>query len=276
MFHSVPVANPSNCASVPLVPDNFFRDISARSDERLANLPIQDQEVILSWFDAKIPYRQIIELAALPRPEGGLEINLSLGSLSRFHQKTTLAEKVQNSAALLRSIAPNASHPKAALRLLAQTYAADTLASPDLDHAAFQQITRYLLRQEDQRIRQRALDLHQKRLAFHMQHAHYDIFKRTIEKLPEINQLVHDKSLTPAQRVREHFIKIFGRESVDMVEAANRKYHAEHPDQRPTEPDIDPRDITPPLTDEEYQAKSAQAVRQMFGMRDQETPTKAP
>jgi hypothetical protein len=263
----VPTRNPSKSPDVPPVPPNLLK-ISSRADDRIAQLPPEDQEQILHWFASGLTFRKIIELAAQPRPEG-LATKLSLGVLHRFYHKHELAEKIAMAAELVADLCPeSAADAERAFEILAQTHAINTMAGPDLDHTAFQHITRYLLRQEDQRIRQRALDLKEKRLAFDMEHKHYDIFKRTIEQLPEINEIVRAQSLTPAEKFREFRIKMHGQEAVEMVDRANEKWAREHPDHKHTMPDYDEKDVIPPMTAEEKQKADTEAINIMMGWKN--------
>jgi hypothetical protein len=144
------------------------------------------------------------------------------------------------------------------------------MGGPDLNHAAFQQITRFLLRQEDQRIRHRALDIKEKRAAFDMQHKHYDIFKRTIEKLPEINEIVNDQALSPAEKFHRHFVKVFGGSAADMISKANKKWAQTHPEE-PTTPDYSEQDLISPFTPEQEQAAITEAFDVM--LRDKGEPS---
>ena len=261
---SVPRANPSHHDTVPLVPDNFLLISASRSDERLANLDLEDKLVLVEWLRAGIPYRKIIELAAQPRPEG-LDLKISLGSLSRFNQKTRLAERIADAAQMVQQISPDAKDSQAALEILAETHALHAMAAPDLDHAAFQQLARYLQRQQEYKLRQRALDLREKRAAFDMQHKHFDLFKRTMEILPELNQTLADQSLTPRERVQKHLDKIFGRECRDMINRANQKWAEQHPEAQHTEPQVEEKDIVPPASKEWDQPAVTRAVKIALG-----------
>ena len=255
---------PAKNPDFPHFPHSFLKK-SSRADDRIAHLPPEDQQQIVHWFSLGLTYAKIIELAAKPRPDG-LDLKLSFAVLCRFYHKHNLAEKIEDAAQLVASICPeNAPNPEAAFEILAQTHALHTMASPDLDHAAFQQITRFLLRQEDQRIRQRALDLKQKRLAFDLQHKHYDIFKKTIEKLPEINQLVADEALDPVERLNRHLDEMFGCSLGKIVKEGNRKYREQYPDEPSSDPQIDPHDFIPPLTPEQEQAAVNEAFDVMLG-----------
>jgi hypothetical protein len=99
-----------------------------------------------------------------------------------------------------------------------------------------------------------------------MQHTHYDITKRTIEKLPDINELVRNQSMSFEERYREMRIKLFGRETVEMIERANEKWAEEHPEEADhTQPDYDEKDLLPPMTPEEQQAADAEAINVMMG-----------
>lgn len=256
---AVPPVNPSQPGPVPLVPDNLQKIFPARSDERLANLPAADQETIIEWLHAGVPFRKIIELAAQPRPEG-LDIKITLGSLSRFNQKTRLAERIHDAACMIQQICPQQPKtPQAAFEILAHTHTLHAMAAPDLDHAAFQQLSRYLSREQEYRLRQRSLDLREKRLAYDMQHKHYDIFKRTIEKFAEIEQIVRDKSLTPAEKFRRHCRQIFGKDAVETIDRANEKWERDHPGQNTT-PDFTSTDVAVPLTREQKQKSDAEAI----------------
>ena len=105
-----------------------------------------------------------------------------------------------------------------------------------------------------------------------MEFKHYDIFKRTIEKLPEINELVRNESLTPEQKLREHSIKVLGKEAVEMIERANAKWAREHPDHNHTTPDYKAEDVIPPLTPEEQQAADTEAIQVMMGWKKDPHP----
>jgi hypothetical protein len=100
-----------------------------------------------------------------------------------------------------------------------------------------------------------------------MEHKHYDIFKRTIEQLTEINEIVRQKSLTPAEKFREFRIKMHGKEAVEMVDAARAKWAREHPGRDHTSPSCDPKDVIPPMTDEESHRADAEAVKVMMGLK---------
>jgi hypothetical protein len=263
--------NPSISPDFSLFSDNLsslppaIALAKARRDDRLLSLPIEDQETLITWLREGLTFQETMLRAAQPRPEG-LHLKTNIPALHRFYHKHNLAERIADAADLVHTISPDtAKNPEGAFKTLAQTHALHTMAGPELDHAAFQHITRFLLRQEDQRIRQRALDLKQKRLAFDMQWKHYDIFKRTVEKLPEINEIVRNKSLSVDERFREHFIKTFGLEAVEMIERANQKWATEHPDQGHTTPDYSAEDLTSPLTPEEKQAAINEALDDMLG-----------
>ena len=265
-----PPQNPSIRPDFSLFSDNFSSPLphaiaKARRDDRLLNLPLEDQETLITWLN-QLTFKETMLRAARPRPEG-LDLKTNIAALHRFYHKHNLAERIADAAELVQTITPDgAKNSEAAFKILAQTHALHTMAGPDLDDAAFQQITRFLLRQEDQRIRQRALDIKEKQIAFDMQHKHYDIFKRTVEKLTEINEIVRNKSLTPEQKIREHWIKIFGIETVEMIERANKKWAERHPEENHTEPDYSADDIVPQLTPEEKQAAVTKALNDMLGM----------
>jgi hypothetical protein len=99
-----------------------------------------------------------------------------------------------------------------------------------------------------------------------MQHKHYDIFKRTVEKLPEINEIVRNESLSPGEKFREHCARIFGRDTVEMIERANRKWAEKHTEYAAqTYPDYKEEDVLSPLTEAEQQAADAEAINVMMG-----------
>jgi hypothetical protein len=137
------------------------------------------------------------------------------------------------------------------VELLVQSQVLRVASRPDLTGSTLHHFLRHIQRQRDQQLRQDSIVLRQKSLAFKMQSFHYDITAQTIKKLPELNELVANRKLTPAQLFEKAYIKIVGQETADMVHEANRRYSERFPDEIPygIQPDLD--SIKPQLTQTE-------------------------
>jgi hypothetical protein len=91
-----------------------------RQNDRLANLPLEDQAKLNEWLTCH-PYRTVVQLAAAPRP-AGLAIKTGLRALSKYYNKflrpnpaAELAELIQICPEAGEKAAISMIHAKAAL-----------------------------------------------------------------------------------------------------------------------------------------------------------------
>jgi hypothetical protein len=277
-----------------------------RSNDKLFHLPEPDQQTLLDWNDADLTLIQIAERAAKPRAEGGLDLQTSKSALSRYYERRQLIDALHAAADNLASISsaqndlnPNPnhnnntttstttnnnnlsatptphsaiphpqSHPLSALGLLVQSKALQLASRDELTDTQLKFILQYHTRLEAQQIRQRALDLHYKRLAFHMQQFQYKTFKRLMSELPELMEILHNSTLSPEEKVHAAFCKAFGREPVETVAEANQQYRQSFPqaDHAATELQVDPAELTIHDSQQDHARQGINFIRQTYGL----------
>ncbi len=82
-----------------------------------------------------------------------------------------------------------------------------------------------------------------------MQMDGYDLTAETIKKLPDLNEILANKNITPREAMEKAFIKVFGQETHDYIRQANRKYAEKHPNEPACEPTPDETCLEPELSE---------------------------
>ena len=195
-----------------------------RRDNKIAALTDEDREQLLHWLQT-MTYKAVCEIAAQPRPDG-LGVQLSIPALCRFHQKHDLNDRLQDAIDILQAaeLEPGQSAPlEQTIELLVHAQAVRVAGSPDLRGNVLNQFMRHITRLRELKQREQAIAIRQQSLAFRMQTFGYDVAAEAIKKLPELNEIVANRQLTPRQIMDKSFIKVFGQETYDMIQEGNRR-----------------------------------------------------
>ena len=198
-----------------------------RSDDKFATLSPEDREQLMAWLNA-MSFDAVLALAAKPRPEG-LDFHTSRTALHHFYHKQDLNDRLQDAIDILEAaeLEPGQSAPlEQTIELLVHAQAVRVAGSPDLRGPVLNQFMRHITRLRELKQREQAITIRQQSLAFRMQTFGYDAAAEAIKKLPELNEIVANRQLTPRQVMDKGFIKVFGQETYDMIQEGNRRARA--------------------------------------------------
>ena len=227
----------------------------SRPDDKFAILSESDREQLIDWLTHNT-YETVLQLAAKPRSEGGLDFHTSRTALHNFYHKHDLNDRLQSAIDILQTAQsatpPGGPNPlEQTLELLVHAQSVRTASQPNMNDRNLHHFLRHITRLRELQLRDRSVTIRQKSLAFRMQTQGYDIVKQTMQKLPELNEIVANKNITPRQAFAKGFRKVFGDQTCDYIEEANQKYAQQNPNEPEYDPTPDQTCVEPKLTETE-------------------------
>jgi hypothetical protein len=188
----------------------------------LANLSIEQKEQLLAWLEL-YAMREVLEKVAAPAPDG-FGIKTYPTTLRRFFARHRVTEPNENSELanhLLKTVDTSSNVDSATAHSVRQI-AFELSNSPGITAKQFKTLSRWVLRMRDQEHADQHLALARERLALERAKFEFNAAREALNHHTQLGQILADPHADDEAKIQAARERIFGKESIDRINAQER------------------------------------------------------
>ena len=184
----------------------------------IEELPEDAQSKIIAWLEC-YPARRVVEMIAEAPPNGfGLQTHIT--SLRRFYARHATASQPDEMEMAKALVGSEVSDPMGnATETLLKQWAFQIATQPQRTGSAFKALSRWSLKNQEQRHRILQLELHKERLALERAKFEFNAAREALNHHNTLGIILKDNSIDDEEKIKRAREAIWGKESVARIDA---------------------------------------------------------